>query len=66
LLPVGARGRVEGGRGAFVIGYDGKAYLKDLTASNVAIVDVADGQCRATFSYVRTGEQTVIDPVICR
>jgi outer membrane usher protein len=67
FMPVGTRGRLEGGSGEFVIGYDGQAYVTDLSAANIAVIGLAEGECRAEFTYdPAAGTQTVIDPVVCR
>jgi outer membrane usher protein len=66
FIPVGTHGQIEGREGEFVIGYDGQAFLKDIAATTTAIISLTDGQCRATFSYVKGPDQTVIDPAVCR
>jgi outer membrane usher protein len=65
-LPIGSRGTSEGGEN-FVVGYDGRAYVKNLNPENTVIVTLADSECRASFSYSpRPNEQTIICPVTCR
>ena len=65
-LPAGARGQVEGGE-TFVIGYDGRAYVKGLDTSNAVTVALADHECHASFAYSpRPNEQVVISPVKCQ
>jgi outer membrane usher protein len=50
-LPVGLEAQLIGG-GAFVIGYDGQAYMAGLTSANQVVVDLGDGRsCRAQFTY---------------
>jgi outer membrane usher protein len=64
-LPAGARGQIDGGEPS-VVGYDGRAFVKGLKASNTATVTTPDRQCRASFTYEpRPGEQVVISPVSC-
>jgi outer membrane usher protein len=66
-VPAGSRGRVEGREGEFVVGYDGRAYLKDIAGANTVVVGVGDAPCRATFTHAPgDGVQAVIDPVVCR
>jgi outer membrane usher protein len=66
-LTVGAKGRLEGGGEAFVVGYDGQAYLKGLGPSNTIVVDTGQGECRASFPFApQQGQQVTIGPVICR
>ena len=65
VLAAGVRGTVNDN--AFVVGYDGRAYMKGLTDSNVATVTLPDRECVASFAYEpRPNEQVVIGPVICR
>jgi len=65
-LAAGAQGQIEGGD-SFVVGYDGRAYIKNLGPTNNATVTLANGECHATFAYeAQTGEQVVISPVVCR
>lgn len=49
-IETGRRGRVEGGD-SFVVGYDGRAYVRRLSQSNTIIVDLGDRDCRAAFEY---------------
>jgi outer membrane usher protein len=64
-VPVGARGQVDNGD-AFVVGYDGRAFVKGLQTRNTVSVVLPDRQCRASFTYTpRPGEQVVISPVAC-
>jgi outer membrane usher protein len=65
-LRAGLRARLEGGEGAVVVGYDGRAFLRRLGASNTVVVELAAGECRASFDYApRPGEQVVVGPVPC-
>ena len=66
VIPAGAVGRIEGGD-EFVVGYDGQAFVRNLSASNTATIEFVDGTCRANFSFApRPGEQVQISPVECR
>lgn len=67
-LRVGVRGRLESDGQPFVIGYDGQAYIRNLSDQNAVRIDVSEeGSCVAEFEYApRAGEQTVIRGVICR
>jgi len=67
-LPAGLEGRLEGDPDAFVIGYDGEAYIHRLQAKNTALVEFDDGSaCRADFSFrPAPGEQVAIRKVVCR
>ena len=61
----GSNVTVDGG-GVFVLGFDGQAYLTDLSASNRAVVSWLDGECVIDFSTaVETGQIQTI-PVTCK
>lgn len=65
-LPVGARGQIEGGED-FIVGYDGRAYIKNLSAENKVTITMVDRECRASFNYeARPNEQVVISGVACQ
>jgi outer membrane usher protein len=64
-LPAGLPGQREGGE-AFVVGYDGRAYLRDLDSSNTVSIELSEGECHASFDYVpEPGRQVVIGPIPC-
>jgi outer membrane usher protein len=65
LLPVGAKGQINGG-GDFVVGYDGRAFVKDLQDANTVTVTLDKGECHAAFDYAASEDsQVVIGPVSC-
>jgi len=65
-LSAGARGQIEGGEG-FIVGYDGRAYIKRLSAENKVTITMVDRECRASFNYeARPNEQVVISGVTCQ
>jgi len=65
-LAAGALGQIEGGD-SFAVGYDGRAYIKNLGPTNNATIALASGECHATFAYEsHPNEQVVISPVVCR
>jgi outer membrane usher protein len=65
-MPVGARGQIEGGED-FIVGYDGRAYIKNLSAENKVTIAMVDRECRASFNYeARPNEQVVISGVTCQ
>lgn len=65
-LRPGSRIRLEGGSEPFVVGYDGRAFLRQLKTSNSVIVESGAGECLANFDFSpRPGEQVVIGPVLC-
>jgi len=66
FVPAGSAGRIAGGD-AFVVGYDGQAFLKDLAPANRVTIDLGAGTCAAAFDFTpRRGEQVRIGPVACR
>jgi outer membrane usher protein len=65
-LAAGARGQIEGGED-FIVGYDGRAYIKNLSAENKVTIAMVDRECRASFYYeARANEQVVISGVTCQ
>jgi outer membrane usher protein len=65
-LAAGAQGQIEGGE-SFAVGYDGRAYIKNLAPTNNATITLMNGECHATFAYEpHPTEQVVISPVVCQ
>jgi outer membrane usher protein len=65
-LAAGARGQIEGGE-SFIVGYDGRAYIKNLNPENKVTVAMVDRECHASFNYeARPNEQVVISGVTCQ
>lgn len=66
-LAVGSKGRIEGGDGDFVVGYDGRAFVKDLKDTNTVTITMDTGECHAAFDYAASEDtQVVIGPVSCQ
>ncbi|RUY08990.1 fimbrial biogenesis outer membrane usher protein, partial [Mesorhizobium sp. M7A.F.Ca.US.005.03.2.1] len=67
-LEAGLKGRMEAGSEEFVIGYDGEAYIRGLSAQNTVVIDRLDGtSCKADFFYTPApGQQVAIKDVACR
>ncbi|MGZ5864786.1 MAG: fimbria/pilus outer membrane usher protein [Xanthobacteraceae bacterium] len=66
-LAAGSSGRLDGTRGEFVVGYDGRAYIKDLSETNNVTITTGTGECRAAFDYSPVKDnQVVVGPVACR
>ncbi len=64
-LKAGLQGLTGNGR-AFVVGFDGRAFIEDLDPNNSVVVDLPQGQCRTEFPFSpREGEQVVIGPLVC-
>jgi outer membrane usher protein len=64
-LQAGLRGKTASGRD-FVVGYDGRAFIEGLEENNIAIVELASGECRAEFAYAHGEGQVSIGPVVCK
>jgi outer membrane usher protein len=67
LLPAGAKGRLADSEETFFVGYDGQAYVKNLSSTNTVVVENGDVECRASFAYAPDGgKRIVIGPVTCQ
>ena len=67
VLSAGASGHLEGGNETFVVGYDGRAYVKGLAPTNTVVVADGQNECRASFPYEpRQDSQVSIGPVVCQ
>jgi len=64
-LSAGSQGQVEGGE-AFVVGYDGRAWVKGLAQHNTLSVALEGGECHAAFDYVAHPNEQVVIPVTCQ
>ena len=66
-LQAGYKGHLEGKSDTFLVGHDGRAYVKDLESSNVAIIDMLDRECRASFPFTpEPGRQGIVRGVLCQ
>ena len=67
MIPVGSKGRLNDGTESFIVGYDGRTYVKDLQAKNRIVVALGSNTCQAEFPFAPSSEdQVVIGPVACR
>jgi outer membrane usher protein len=68
FIAPGSHGRNDATKEDFVVGYDGRTYLKGLGAANVVAVDDGSGAgCHASFAYEqKRNSQVVIGPVVCQ
>jgi outer membrane usher protein len=67
FIEPGTGGRLDGSEAAFVVGYDGRAFVQGLQDMNTVVVDDANGACRATFPFVPLeNNQVVIGPLTCQ
>jgi outer membrane usher protein len=64
-LPAGTAGKIEGGED-FVVGYDGRAYVKGLAAQNTLSAALPIGECHAEFAYSPHANEQQLIPVTCR
>jgi outer membrane usher protein len=66
-LAVGSRGRLEGASEEFVVGYDGRAFIRGLGATNTVVVTMESGECKTSFPFTPAKDtQVVIGPAICQ
>ena len=63
-MPAGSEGKVEGGE-RFVVGYDGRAWVKGLAAQNTVSVELPAGECHGAFAYSSRANEQVTIPVGC-
>ena len=67
FVEAGTRGFDQATNQPFVVGYDGRAYIKGLAAQNTVSIVLENGQCKATFPFAKKANSiAVIGPVICR
>jgi outer membrane usher protein len=65
-LSVGSKGKLDGGDTDFVVGYDGRIFLKDLKGANSVTVSLEKGECHASFDYAAAEDrQVTVGPVSC-
>ena len=67
-VPVGSEVQLNGGEARTIVGYDGAAFLDDLSDDNNIVVTLTSGAtCRATFPFKPSpGAQVRIGPIACR
>lgn len=65
-LPVGSTGVIEGGSEEFVVGYDGRAYVRELTENNTVVISMGENKCRASFPYPDGATQGVEIKAVCQ
>jgi len=65
-LAVGSKGKLDGSDADFVVGYDGRAFVKDLKGANAVTVSLEKGECHASFDYAAVSDhQVLVGPVSC-
>lgn len=66
-LQPGFKGHLAGKDETFLVGHDGRAYVRDLANENVAVIDLLDRECRARFGFTPTpGRQGIVRGVVCQ
>lgn len=67
FVPAGSRGtRLDTGE-VFIVGYDGRAYLQRLLATNRITLETSKGSCSTTFEFLpQRSRQTVVEAPECR
>ena len=66
FIEPGSNGVVDGGE-AFLVGFEGQSFIKNLKPQNTAVITTAKGECRATFEFVaKPDTQVTIGPVACQ
>ncbi len=67
FIAPGSRGQLDGSGESFVVGYDGRAYVKGLGAMNAVTVTDGASECRASFAFTpKKNSQVAIGPVVCQ
>lgn len=67
FLKAGSEGRLEGSDEPFIVGYDGQAFIKDLTAINTIHVTDNGRECAAQFTFGADHSlQPTIGPEVCQ
>ena len=66
-LPVGSQGVIVATGDEFIVGYDGQAFVKNLSAQNQVKIDMGEQICIASFAFkLQRNTQVMIEDVICR
>jgi outer membrane usher protein len=66
-LAVGSKGKLDGDDTEFVVGYEGRAFVKDLKSANNVTITLEKGECHASFDFAAVSDhQVMIGPVSCR
>ena len=65
-LPVGSSIHLAGQGSEFILGYDGRAYLPNLHATNEVLVNTGTRECMARFSFSpQADRQVMVGPLVC-
>ena len=67
FVDAGASGTLAGTNDAFFVGYDGRAFIKNLKAQNSVTIQWPTGSCSASFAYTQKINSLVtIGPISCQ
>ena len=67
FLPVGASGILANSGEEFIVGYDGRSFLENLSANNNIAITIDDEECNAEFDFTPSSdEQVELGPIICQ
>lgn len=66
-LDVGLEGSLTGSDAQFVVGYDGRTFVEELSDHNSVTIMTNNGECVASFDFSALEDQQVeIGPIICQ
>jgi outer membrane usher protein len=67
FIAPGSPGVLSGSGESFVVGYDGRAFIKNLAPQNTVTIDLETAPCSASFAFVEKADTLVtVGPVTCR
>jgi outer membrane usher protein len=67
FIAPGSHGTLMGAAEPFVVGYDGRAFIKNLGPQNTVAIDLETAACTAGFAFVERADTLVtIGPVTCQ
>lgn len=66
FIDPGTRGVVQNTNQAFTIGYDGRAFVRNLSDQNTTTINLKEGPCQAKFAFVPDIRMPTIGPVVCQ
>ena len=67
FIPPASQGTLLGSGETFVVGYDGRTFIKNLAPQNTVTIDLVTATCSASFPFVQeAGTLPTIGPVTCQ
>jgi outer membrane usher protein len=64
-IETGSRGKLVGG-GSFLVGYDGRAFVREVSEENEVVVDLGDHDCHAVFTYAEAAAKKNKVKAVCQ